>query len=375
MIRSFKYRLYPTKAQKARLGNTLALCCDLYNAGLEQRISVFRANHVSLNYRNQAGELPCVVEEIPDFNQVYSQTRQDVLRRGDKSFKGFFRRLKTREKPGYPRFRGKRRYDSFTYPQNGFGIKDGRLYLAKLGSFRIKLHRPITGTVKTCAVKREVDQWFAVFSCEIPDTIKLKINEFNDVGIDVGIEHFLVSSDGEFIANAFPLKKSRKRLRRAQKSLCRKMKGSNRRKKQRILVAKLHRKIRRQREDFLHKVSRMLVDKYDVFYLEDLRINNMLKNHRLAFHIQDASWGSFINFLSYKAEEAGKEVVFVDPRGTSQRCSQCGNIVKKDLSQRLHLCPFCGFQAQRDFNSALEIKRLGRSLQALTRPDVTVRVA
>jgi putative transposase len=332
---------------------------------MEQRILAYKSSKVSLSYIDQANELPLCIEEIPELDDVFSQTRQDVLKRLDKAFKAFFSRLKTKGvKAGFPRFRSGHRYDSFTYPQSGFKLDGNRVYLSRIGSVKVKLHRPIVGAIKTCTIKREVDQWYVVFSCDIPNSQELfELDYSSDIGIDVGLTTYAVTSDKEYIANPKCLKHSKKKLGKAQQILSGRKKGSNRRKKQRILVAKIHHKVKRQRDDFQHKVSRRLVDKYDFIYLEDLKINNMVKDKIYSFAINDASWGRFANMLFYKAEEAGKQVLFVNPKGTTQRCSQCQEIVPKAIQDRWHCCPHCGFEADRDYNASLEIKRLGRSLR------------
>jgi putative transposase len=344
----------------------------LYNCALEERIRAYEKG-VSLNYNDQANELPLLLEELPEYNEVFSQTRQDVLRRLEKAYQAFFRRVKLiGEKAGFPRFRGRHRYDSFTYPQKGFQLRDdGRVYLSPIGKVKVKLHRPIVGKIKTCSVKREVDQWFVVFSCDIPESLIVKETDWsNDVGIDVGLTTFAVTSDEEYIANPKYFKHSQDKLAKAQRSLTTKKRGSKRRKKQRALVAKCHRKVKRQRDDFQHKTARRLVDKYDVIYMEKLVIKNMVRNKLYSKGISDVAWGQFANFVGYKAEEAGKRLIFVDPRGTTQRCSQCGTVVKKEIQDRWHCCPNCGFQADRDFNASLEIKRLGRSLRSESRATV-----
>ena len=365
MRRSYKYKLYPTKAQKIRLENVLGLCCNLYNCALEERVRVYRTHGKSLSYYDQANELPLCVEYNPELEDVPSQTRQDVLKRLDKSYKAFFRRLKEMGgKAGFPRFRGRHRYDSFTYPQTGFSLReDSRVYLSKIGSVKVKLHRPIEGKIKTCTVKREVDQWFVVFSCDIEDVTPQELDWSNDVGIDMGLTTFAVTSDREYISNPKFLKQGKKKLAKHQQSLARKKRGSKRGKKQRVLIAKTHRKVSRQREDYQHKESKKLVNRYNVFYMEDLSIRNMVRDRKYSYGISDAGWGQFIGMVVYKAEEAGKRIVFVDPRGTTQRCSQCQTVVPKGIQDRWHCCPHCGFQADRDLNSALEIKRLGRSLR------------
>jgi len=267
--------------------------------------------------------------------------------------------VKNGEYPGFPRFKSRNRFKSFTYPQSGFKLKDGRLYLSKIGNIRIFQHRPIDGDIKTLTTKRDnVGDWFATFVVESPDTPKIEPKTL--IGVDVGIEKFATLSNGEMITNPHILLDSERRLRIVQKGLSRKKKGSNNRKKSRIRVAKRHRKIQRQRDDFLHKASKALVSKSDLIAFENLRIKNMIKNEHLSKSISDCSWGKLMQYTTYKAEEAGKYVYFVSPNGTSQICSKCGVIVKKSLSVRIHQCPTCGLRLDRDLNASLNIlKRVG----------------
>ena len=231
MKKAFKFRLYPTPAQSRKMEHALVLCCDLYNACLEQRRTAYRHSKQSVAAAMQMRELPNLKAELPELRGVYSQTLQDVIWRVDLAYQHFFRRVREKNgKAGYPRYRSKRRYDSLTYPQLGFKIVGSRLHLSKLGNIKIRLHREIEGAIKTCTIKRDVDEWYAVFSCELPDTEPIEIK--SEVGIDVGLESFLVTSDGEFIENPRLLQKSLRELRRAQRSLARKKRGSQRRKKQ-----------------------------------------------------------------------------------------------------------------------------------------------
>lgn len=356
-MKTFKYRLYPTKQQKQLLSDTLESCRVLYNCALEQRKIAYRQFGISLNYYNQANEL----KEL-GFKHIHSQVLQDVLKRVDKSFKNFFRRVKSGEKPGYPRFKGYGWYDSFTYPQSGFSLSGGskgnqKLKLSKIGNIKVKLHRTMQGKIKTCTIKREINQWYVCLVCKAAPEILPKTGKA--VGVDVGIEKFAALSDGALIENPKFLRKSELKLKYEQRLLSRKKKGSSSRKKQRDKLAKLHRKIRNQRNDFLHKESRKLVENYDVIVFEDLKIKNMVKNHHLAKSISDASWSRFTEYVSYKAESAGKKVVFVNPKGTSQVCSGCGAVVKKSLSVRVHKCPHCGLVLDRDINAAINILRRG----------------
>lgn len=371
MKKSFKFRLYPTPEQSRRLEHTLGLCCNLYNACLEQRRVAYHRNGKSVNVVMQMRELPDIKGELPEVRDVYSQVLQNVLWRVDEAYQHFFRRAREQNgKAGFPRFRSRRRYDSLTYPQLGFKIVNDRLHLSKIGNIQINLHREIVGAIKTCTIKREVDEWYAIFVCELPNAEPIDIQ--SEIGIDVGLESFLATSDGEFVENPRLLQKSLRKLRRVNRSLSRKKRGSNRRKKQVARIAKLHRTIARQRRDFQHKTAYKLVSQYDLIGIEDLNVSGMVKNHHLARGISDVGWTSFANILSCKAEWAGKQVIRVSPNYTSQACSGCGSIVPKDLSVRQHDCPDCGLSLHRDVNAAknilLKAKTVRTDRQALSAP-------
>jgi putative transposase len=368
MQKSFKFRLYPSKEQRAKLEQTLNTCRILYNNALAERRDAWKNEERSVGYHEQAISLPEQKGSNPYLPQVHSQVLQDTLRRVDKTFKNFFRRLEEYrkgkdEKPGYPRFKGYWRYDSFTYPQSGFKL-DGKLYLSKIGDISIKLHRkiPEDAVIKTCTIRRDVDRWYACFSVELPD-IKEKKPIEKAVGVDVGLTSIVTLSTGEKIAPPKFLRKSEEKLALEQRRLSRKKKGSKNRLKQRIRVAKLHRKIRDQRTDFNHKLSRILVDSYDLIAFEDLQIKNMLQNHHLAKSIADAGWYQLQSFTAYKAEEAGGHVGFAVPNGTSQECSCCGAVMSLTLKDRTFRCNSCGFVIDRDHNSAINIlRRVGEGL-------------
>ena len=347
--RTFKYRLYPTKDQVQILAYCLATCRHLYNEMLEDRKNAYDRCGIGLNYNQQAGQLKYLNPGI------YSQVAQDVLRRLDKAFRNFFRRVKNGDKKaGYPRFQGKNRYDSFAYPQTGFKIKDGKLHLSKIGSIRIFMHREIEGKIKTCTIKQEGDQWYVCFSVELPDIETKEIK--TSVGVDVGITTLATLSDGTEIENPKTLDKYDSKLRKAHRDLSRKKKGSSNRNKQKVVLAGIYRKVRNARKDYLHKASRILADTYDQIVFEDLQIKNMVKNHHLARSIHDASWGMLINFTTYKAEYAGGAVELVNPRNTSKECSVCGNTQPMPLSQRTYRCPNCGAVMGRDHNAAINIR-------------------
>ena len=362
MRQAFLYRLYLNETQSDKLENLLHLARQLYNAALQQRRDAWNYQHKSLNYYYQANQLKEVRNEIPEFMQLNFSATQDMLRRLDKSFKAFFRRVKNGDKAGFPRFKGRNRFDSITFPTYGDGIKvkGNHLYVQNVGQLKIKMHRTLVGEINTATIKRECGKWYVVFS----NTVEIEPLPVSDkiVGIDVGLNSFAVTSDGEFIANPRYLRETQRELRVAQRSVSRKKQGSHNRHKAGKLLAKKHLHVKRQRADFAHKVADNLVKVYGNIAVEDLKIKNMKRNHHLALSISDAGWGQFLSILAYKAEYAGREFIQVNPDGTSQRCSRCGATVLKTLSVRIHHCPCCGLTIDRDLNSALEIKRLGLSL-------------
>ena len=365
MRKAFKYRLYPSEKQDEKLSETLRLCRHLYNAALQERKEAWEKNRISISFKGQSNQLPVIKIDCPEYEGVYSQVSQDVLHRADKAFKAFFRRLKRgEEKPGYPRFKSRDRYDSFIYPQTGFMVQDNRLQLSKIGSIKIKLHRPVEGYIKTLNIKREAGKWYAVFSV-IAEPKPLPHSD-KAVGIDMGLESFLVTSDEEFVDNPRFLRTAEDKLAEAQRTMDRRKKGGKRRAKAKRIVSVCHARIRNARLDFHHKIARNLVNTYGFIALEDLNIKGMVKNHCLAKSISDAGWGQFISIVQAKAEEAGREVVLVNPRNTSQICSGCGALVKKDLSMRWHNCPVCDLSLHRDINSSCNTLALGLSVRGST---------
>ena len=381
--KAFKYRMSPTRQQQQTLLWTLTRCREVYNAALQERRDAWRMGQVSVNYYAQAMQLPAIKQDRPEYADMHSQVLQDVLRRVDKAFQGYFRRLKAGQKPGYPRFQGRHRYDSFTYPQAGFALAGERLTLSKIGDITVRLHRPMQGQVKTCTIKREGEHWYVTFACEV-EAEPLPAND-EAVGIDLGLLRFATLSTGETIENPRHYRRGQKKLALAQQHLARCKRGSHRRERARKAVARAHRTIRNQRRDFLHKAARSLVNRYGVLVMEDLKIANMsaapepkpdptqdgayLPNGASAkaglnTSILDAGWGQFQALCVAKAASAGRQVVLVDPRSTSQRCSQCGTIVKKDLSERWHSCS-CGCELDRDHNAALNILLAGKQPTAL----------
>jgi putative transposase len=345
-LKTYKYRLFPSRAQTTRMNETLALLCELYNAGLQERRDAYRLERKSISYIDQQNQLPEIKVSRPELNDIHSQVLQDVLRRLDKAFQNFFRRVKERkERVGFPRFRSHKRYDSFTYAQSGFSIKDGKLRLSKIGDVKSKLHRPIEGKIKTLTITRSATgKWYACFSVEV-EVHPLPAND-RSIGIDVGLLHFATLSNGEQIGNPRFFRTDEKALAKAQ------------RREKRKAARRIHERIANRRRNFAHQLSHALVFMFGVIAFEDLNIKGMVKNHCLSKSIQDAAWNQLVQFTAYKAESAGRRSVQVDPRNTSKLCSACGRIVEKDLSMRMHHC-LCGLFLDRDVNAAINILSLG----------------
>lgn len=368
MRRTFKYRAKPSRTTEQNAFRWLELCRLLYNTALEQRVLLWQQHKKSLSAYSQNYQLPELKQEFPEFLSVGSQVLQEVIARLDKAYKSFFRRVKRGETAGFPRFKGKDRYHSFTLSQTGWKLlDDSRLQITNVGIFKFKQHRPILGKIKTITVRyTSTGKWYLCFSCdEVPPKPYPRTNK--SIGIDVGLESFLTDSNGNKVENPRWFRRVMKSLRRKQRRLDRRKKGSKRRAKAKHQVALAHEKVANQRLDFLHKLSTDLVRKFDLISVEDLSIKNMVKNHHLALSINDAGWGKFLELLTYKAEEAGKTIVQVNPKNTSQWCSGCGVIVNKSLAVRTHKCPHCGLEIDRDHNAAINI--LARAEPAVVNVD------
>jgi putative transposase len=356
--KAFQFHLRPTKKQAKALQIQLDECRWLYNQLLEQRKLSHEELDIGLNKYQQSMFLPELKIERPSLTLVHSQVLQNVVDRLDKAFTSFFRRYKNGETPGFPRFRSLHRYNSICYPQSGFSLVGSELKLSKIGSIRLKLHRPVSGTIKSCTIRKTASgSWLVSLSCEV-ETMPLQSNN-SSVGIDVGIENFAVLTNGEAIANPKFFKKEEKILAKAQQKFSKKEKGSIERKKCGKIVAKIHERISNKRKDFCHKESKKIVDKYQHICVEDLNIKKMVEGSFLAKSITDASWGMFLQFLTYKAADAGRKLGLVNPAYTSQTCSRCQHIEEKMLSERKHSCSQCGYQTTRDFNAAQNILALG----------------
>jgi putative transposase len=357
--RTYRYRLYPTKAQAAAGGRILALCRELYNGAVQERRDAWRQCRTSIHFAGQSGQLPAIKHVRPDLNAVYSQTLQDVLHRVDKAFRAFYARAQRGEQAGYPRFKPWQRYNSFTYPQMGWTLDGDRLILAKIGPVRVVQHRPLRGTPKTCQIVREGRKWYCCIAVEIETPEGQTSPEA--VGIDVGLEYFATLSDGTVIANPRYYRQGEQRLARAQRRLAKLALRDPKRREARRRVAAAHTRVYHQRQDFLHQTSHALVSRFGVIVVEALNLKG-LAGGMLAKSVHDAAWGTFLGMLRYKAEGAGSQLIAVNPRGTSQTCPECGTIAAKPLSQRWHQCA-CGASMPRDLASARII--LGRGLASL----------
>jgi putative transposase len=363
--------MYPNKQQTAMLDLTLETCRNLYNLALADRKNAWEQEGVSRSYYDQSAMLTNEKKNRYSWQTVFAQVLQNVLRRIDRTFNDFFRRTKLGEEPGYPRFKGIGRYRSFTYPQypqSGFKFIGSKLRLSKIGSIRIFKHREIEGKIKTCTIEKDsLNNWYAILVSELEDVPK--VDPVTSIGIDVGLKSLVTLSNGESVQYPKYYVQEQDKLANAQRSKERKKKGSKNRDKTKVKEAKIRKRITNLRDEFLHQVSRKLVDSYDIIVFENLNIQGMMKNHKLAKHIQDHAWGKLIRFTQCKAENAGKMVELVDARYTSQRCSSCGTIVPKDLSERVHDCPNCGLKLDRDHNAALNILTLG--LKGIAGRDLT----
>jgi putative transposase len=369
--KTFKYKLKPTPEQERQFEEVLWQCRRLYNTALEQRITLWKQRGISRTRYEQEAELKDLRAAFPDYAAIHSHVLQDVLARLDKTYQAFFRRIRESragQTPGFPRFQGRGRFNAFTYKEYDNGARldgpldNGVLVLSKIGRIAVRWSRPLAGTPKTITISREADGWYVCVSCADVPMQPLE-STGHGTGIDLGIESFATLADGTMIHNPRCYRRAERRLKTAQRRVSRRKKGGKRRKKAVRLLAKAHLKVKRQRQDFQHKVALALVRQFDVIYHEDLQVANMVQNHHLAKSIQDASWSGFLTILNFKAACAGRSVIAVNPAYTSQTCSGCGVVVKKGLSVRWHSCPDCGASLHRDHNAAKNIERAGQALR------------
>jgi len=357
--KTYEYRLRPTPAQERRLVATLDACRHVYNWAIEDRKVLWQYAKCGTSFYDQSAYLKHLKAERPWLKEVHAHPLQDALRRVDRAFAAFFRRVKANQSPGYPRFHGRGWYDSFTMKdwENGVAFDGKRLALSKVGRLRIVLHRPIAGTIKTCTIKRRADGWYALFSVECAD-VPRRI-ETNPVGVDVGLTTFAALSTGELIANPRHAKAAAQDVARAQRIVSKRTRGSERRGKAREILARRHLRLARTRRDFHFKTAHALAARFSPIVVEDLHIAGMARHPTLAASIHDAGWGQFLGILARSAESAGAAYMAVEARGTSATCSACGEYVPKTLAERTHRCAACGLVLDRDVNAARVILKRG----------------
>jgi len=353
------YRLYPTKKQLKTLETTLEECRWLYNNTLAYRKDAWEQEQRNVSYYESKARIPLLKNERLSLKGVHSQVLQNVTERVELAMQVFFRRCKAGEKPGYPRFKGYERYDSFTYTQSGFSIThNNRVCLSKIGSIPIIYHRPIKGKIKTLIIHRSsTGKWYASFSVECEPESLPECQE--QVGIDVGLKTFATLSTAEEIVNPRFFRKEEKALAKVQRKLSSLAKGTPERRKHRKVVARVHERIKFRRDNFTHQQSRSIVDRFGLIAVEDLHVKRMAHNHCLAKSIHDASWSEFFSKLSCKAEEAGRKYVAVNPAYTSQDCSRCHHRQVMPLSERTYHCPCCLLSIDRDLNASKNILAVG----------------
>lgn len=352
-MRTYEYKLKPNKEQEKELNRLLWETKCLYNLALEQLINHYKESGKHLNRFSH--DRMWNKETCPQLPAVLVDT---TIVRLHQSFANFFRGIKQGKKIGFPRFQSYKRWSSFSFRdyKSGGRIVDDRFHLNPKNKIKVILHRPIIGTPKYTRVVRRADGYYVQVICETENIKAEKTGK--QIGLDLGLKYFVADSNGEKIEAPKFFRKAQYKLARNQRQLSKKQKGGKNRHKARQMVSKNHLKIQRQRKDWLHKLSYKYANGNDVVVVENLNVAGMVRNHHLALSIQDASWNTFINMLEYKLQTLSRVLVKVHPAYTSQKCSNCGAIVKKSLSQRTHYCSECLFTDCRDVNAAKNILKL-----------------
>lgn len=364
MYLSYKFRLRPTDEQLTQLKQHAGTCRYVWNHMLAANIAKYESEGKFI-FRFEMQKLLVGMkkqEELSWLKDVNSQSEQVAIMQLDTALRGAFKSATNRK--GFPKFKSKRDRASFHVPQH-FEITNKTIKLPKIGHIKYNKHRQLLGTPKSLTISCDVDQWFVSILCELPDVAPI-LEIKSQVGIDLGLKDFAVTSDAEIINDKLIDEELRKKLKQAQRELTRKQKGSNRRNKARSVVAKLHRKIRRKRADFLHKSSSSIAKNYDLVCLEDLNIKGMMKNHKLARSIGQQGWGEFVRQLEYKMARKGGHVQFISRWFASTKtCSCCGWLQEMPLDQRTYQCGGCGVEISRDINAARNILVEGNRLFGL----------
>lgn len=367
MTRSFRYRLVPTRAQARVLFEWLRLTRELYNGALAERKGAWEKQRVRVTAFDQMRALPAVREVRPEFGAVPIVVQRGAIRRLDRAFAGFFRRCKSGEKPGYPRFKGLLRWNSILIDdlRGASPLVAGgkRVKVPVLGKVKLRVadDRPLRGTPKAVRLTFSLGNWYVTFACVDVPAKPLPATGAS-VGVDLGLLTFAATSDGELFENPRAQRAARIGVERAARRVARRKRGSNRRRRATRLLAKRHARVAGVRRENHIQVARGLVARYDTIFTEDLNVKG-LASGMLAKPVNDAGWTGFRHWLACKAEEAGRTVIEVDPRRTSQTCSRCGCEAQKSLDVRVHRCPDCGLTIDRDVNAAINIKGAGLLLR------------
>jgi putative transposase len=362
MLLTYEYRLYPRRTERKRLDTMLWHGRMVYNFALEVCKNTYEATGERIKplalwqyFRDWRNQLP------DDERLLNASSLQQILRRLDKAYAAFFRRVKAGETPGYPRFKGRDRFNSLEYTYSdgcklNIGEKRTTLYVQNIGEVKVRFHRPLPAcaTIKHVVIKRKASGWYTCLQLDVPD-VEFVANGKPAVGADIGLLHLLTLSDGTTIDNPRWLRTALAKLRVSQRRLSRRVKGSKRRHKARQHVALLHEQVANTRKDFWHKTTHHLVNTYGMIVIEDISPRFMLANRHLSLSASDAGWGMFRQLLESKAAKAGSQVMALNPAYTSQVCSSCGALVPKDLTVRVHTCPCCHLVLDRDQNAALNI--------------------
>ena len=352
MILSYRYRIEPAPAQVNALSDMLADFCQIYNAALEHRINAYRRG-VSITCNEQQGALPEIRRDLPHIGRWSATAEQMVLRKLDRAYRAFFGRVKRGATAGFPRFRARDRYHAADFRVgNGVAIRrSGKLtFVGVPGEIKVRWHRDLPSKPKSCILSRNAGKWYIIFHVEVAAVERASPDS---VGIDLGLTAFVALSNGDTVARPNVTNRAAKTLRRLQRAMARCKRGSQVRRKRKAAVARHQAYIANSRRDFLHKQSRAIVNRFGRIAVEDLNIKGLARG-MLAKQVHDASWGTFVSMIRYKAESAGCEVVEVDPRGTSQTCPECGTVVVKTLAERIHRCE-CGCVLDRDVAAAMVV--------------------
>jgi putative transposase len=355
MLKTFAYRLYPSKSQARLLDSTLETCRRWYNQCLAERRDAYQQRGETVGKFAQLAKVKEQKGHNPYAKGIHSHVLQVVVADLDKAFQAFFRRVKMGETPGYPRFRGRNRFDSFGFKEygNGFKVDGRRLKLSGIGRVAVRWHRPLEGQIKTVRITRRAGTWYACFvgtveAAPLPPTGR-------EIGVDVGIASLITTSEGAKEPHPGWYRAAQRKLRVLQRRVARRKTGSMSRRTAVLQLQRQHERIANTRQDCLKKLAHRLILAYDRIALEDLRISNMVRNRHLAKSILDVGWGYLVQHLTSKAAEAGRVVLLVDSRNSSKTCSRCGYVFESlALSDRWVNCG-CGLSMDRDHNAAVNI--------------------